>query len=105
MKIALFGKEYKDEHHQYLQLLIDELVKRQATLTIYRPYLEKIIGKVKLPEKYQLFDVHYNLIDQAEMLFSIGGDGTLLDTIPFIRGSGIPILGINTRVYNQRFLK
>jgi NAD+ kinase len=28
-------------------------------------------------------------------LFSIGGDGTLLDTIPLVRGSGIPILGIN----------
>lgn len=95
MKIALFGKEYKEEHHQYLQLLIDELAKRKASLTIYRNYLEKINGKIKLPEKYELFDSHYNLANQAEMLFSIGGDGTLLDTIPFIRGSGIPILGIN----------
>lgn len=95
MKIALFGKEYKEEHHQYLQLLIDELAKRKANLTIYRNYLEKINGKIKLPEKYELFDSHYDLTDQAEMLFSIGGDGTLLDTIPFIRGSGIPILGIN----------
>ena len=29
------------------------------------------------------------------MLISIGGDGTLLDTIPYVRESGIPILGVN----------
>ena len=29
------------------------------------------------------------------MLFSIGGDGTILDTVPYVRDSGIPILGFN----------
>jgi len=95
MKIAIFGKEYKDEHHQYLQLLIDELSKRKVSLTFYNPFFEKIADKIDLPPDHKLFTSHYDLLEQTDMLFSIGGDGTMLDTIPFIRGSGIPVLGIN----------
>jgi NAD+ kinase len=29
------------------------------------------------------------------MLFSLGGDGTLLDTLSFVGGSNIPLIGIN----------
>ncbi len=29
------------------------------------------------------------------MVCSVGGDGTLLDTLPLIRNSNIPVLGIN----------
>ena len=95
MKIAIFGKEYKDEHRQYLQLLIDELAGHQASVSFYQPFFEKISTSVKLPGGHSLFTSYFDLLDQADMLFSIGGDGTLLDTIPFIRGSGIPVLGIN----------
>ena len=34
--------------------------------------------------------------DRIDVLFTIGGDGTLLRAIPFIKDSNIPILGINT---------
>ncbi len=30
-----------------------------------------------------------------ELLLSIGGDGTLLDTVPLVRASQIPVLGVN----------
>ena len=33
---------------------------------------------------------------KADILFSFGGDGTILDSVPIIRDSGIPVLGINT---------
>jgi NAD+ kinase len=35
------------------------------------------------------------LKNNADILFSIGGDGTLLDTISYVRDSGIPVLGVN----------
>ncbi len=95
MKVAIFGKEFIPEHRAYLQLLIDELVANQISLLIYRPYFEKMAITVKLPEQLQFFTSHADLVKHTDMLFSIGGDGTLLDTIPFVRDSGIPILGIN----------
>jgi len=95
MNIAIFGKEFSLEHREYLQLLIDELVKRQTSLLVYKPYFEKMAGAVKWPDKLQFFSSHDNLLLQTDMLLSVGGDGTLLDTIPYVRDSGIPILGIN----------
>ena len=95
MNIAIFGKEFDPGHREYLQLLVDELVNMQTSLLVYKPYFEKIAGAIKWPNQIQFFSSHETLLLQTEMLLSIGGDGTLLDTIPYVRASGIPILGIN----------
>lgn len=95
MRIALFGKEYTSTQNQYLQLLIHEFSRQKVSFSFYKPYLDKIKGRVELPDNFTVFSSHNDLLENTDMLCSIGGDGTLLDTIPFIRGSGIPILGIN----------
>lgn len=35
-------------------------------------------------------------LNNCDLLISVGGDGTLLDTITVVRDSGLPVLGINT---------
>jgi NAD+ kinase len=95
MRIAFFGKEYNNDQDKYLQLLINELSKNKASFSFYKPYFEKFKGNIDLPESTSTFNTHDDLSGKTDMLLSIGGDGTMLDTIPFIRGSGIPILGIN----------
>ncbi len=95
MKIALFGKDYANNQQPYLQILINELAGRNVDLCIYKPYHKMISSGVNLPEKLSFFSSHTDLSNDTAILFSIGGDGTLLDTIPFVRGTGIPILGIN----------
>lgn len=95
MKVALFGKEYKEEHKKYLQQIIDELVKNQNELCCYQAYFNNIQKHLSLPDDVSTFHSHDDLVKGTDMLFSIGGDGTILDTIPLVRDSGIPILGIN----------
>ena len=96
MKVALFGRDYTDSQQLYLQMLIDELAVYKAGLCIYKPYYKMISSVIRLPENLSFFSSHQDLLGcDTTLLFSVGGDGTLLDTIPFIRGSGIPILGIN----------
>ena len=54
---------------------------------------------VHLPEeiqKYSTFDAGDTLDTHQDYLFSIGGDGTLLRSIPFVKDTETPILGINT---------
>ena len=53
------------------------------------------LGALIVPEgvNYTVFHSHDDL--NADILFSIGGDGTILDTVPFVRDSGMPVLGIN----------
>lgn len=95
MRVAIFGKVYDESQHSYIQLLIDELNNRQAKLCFYKPYFEKIKEILKLPDDVCFYESHQQLRNHADIMFSIGGDGTMLDTLPFVRDSGIPILGIN----------
>ena len=42
MRIAIFGKDYKVEQRQYLQLLIDELSVHEVSFIFFKPFLDKI---------------------------------------------------------------
>ncbi len=55
--------------------------------------LQELLGG--LPVNFQVFERH-NFPTNADMAVSIGGDGTLLDTVTYVKGSGVPVLGINT---------
>lgn len=95
MKIGLFGKSFTDEGVIYLQQLIDKLKNVNCKLTVFEPFYEKIRHKVSIQCPVITFNNHHELKPNADILFSIGGDGTLLDTISYVRDSGIPVLGVN----------
>ena len=94
-KIAIFGKSIEKEGIEYLQNLLKRLEFFNCTLSIYEPFYKKIENQVRFPSNLKFFNTHEELKDNAEILLSIGGDGTLLDTITLIRNSGITVLGIN----------
>ncbi|MBC8320537.1 MAG: NAD kinase [Bacteroidetes bacterium] len=95
MKVALFGKVYADNQRGYLQLLINELIKRNSEISIYEPYYKAIASAVDFGPNISFFKTNKDIKKNADILFSIGGDGTILDTVSIVRDSGIPILGIN----------
>ncbi len=93
MTIALFGKTIAPENGEYMRQLFAELAKNQVEIVVYQPFAELV--KVFVPEgvNYSVFNSNADL--NADLLFSIGGDGTILDTVPFVLDSGIPVAGIN----------
>lgn len=95
MKIGLFGKSISVEGIAYLQQLIDKLNNVNCKLHIYRPFLDKIKEKISIHGDVKTFDTHQELKGATDILFSVGGDGTMLDSIALVRDSGIPILGVN----------
>lgn len=95
MKVALFGKVFSDDGVVYLQQLIDKLHNTRCRLVIYEPFFKLIKNKISIKCDVHLFYTHKELKDSADILFSIGGDGTLLDTITLVRDSGLPVLGVN----------
>jgi NAD+ kinase len=64
-------------------------------MMIYSPFYEFVKTKAVFSSTPELFHEHLQLRDHADFLFSIGGDGTMLDAITLIRDSGIPLMGIN----------
>lgn len=95
MKIALFGKAFNTEHLEYFRILIETLENRGCKLLVWKPFHEFLRDKLTLPQNAGLFNEYSELKGEADFLFSVGGDGTMLDSVRLVRDSGIPIAGIN----------
>lgn len=91
--IALFGKTLAPENGEYMKQLFKELAGNQAEIVVCQPFADIVATYVPEGVQYSVFHSHEDL--NADLLFSIGGDGTILDTVPFVLDSGIPVLGIN----------
>jgi len=94
MKVAIHGKTLKAAEWQWVQLLVKKLQAIGAEIAVEAGFLECCITNgVSFP--------HVNVFKEGqklpyqELLLSIGGDGTLLDTIPFVEGNNSPILCLN----------
>ncbi|NVN94578.1 MAG: NAD kinase [Bacteroidetes bacterium] len=95
MKIALFGKNINNESIEYMKLLVEQLENTGIAMMVYEPFFKAIENKVTFNKDVQFFREHTEIHNQVNFLLSVGGDGTLLDTITLVRDSGVPILGIN----------
>jgi NAD+ kinase len=95
MKVALFGKTISENDVPYLQGFIDRLGVLDGVVYLYTPFFEAIRERIRFSRQPLMFTTHQEITGQVEYLFSIGGDGTLLDTITLVGDSGIPVIGIN----------
>ena len=96
MRIALFGTNFSENFNKYIQHLINKLESEKVEIFIERFFLNYLEEKIRFKTDIQTFTNHEDLKNKADVLFSIGGDGTLLNAISYVRDSNIPILGINT---------
>ena len=93
MTIALFGKSFAPENADYLRQIMLGLAENQAEIIVHKPFADIVGAYVPEGVKYGVFHSHADL--RADLLFSIGGDGTILDVVPLVLDSGMPVVGIN----------
>lgn len=94
MKIAIYSRGGETVRQEDLMLLLDELEKRKISCYMHHDFFDQV--KHLFPSnQYPTFIDAGDLDDSFECVISMGGDGTLLDTLTFIRDSNIPVLGIN----------
>lgn len=94
MKIAIYSRGGETVSYSDLLLLLQELEKHKVTTIIYRDYWQQVQHHFP-DQKYDTFSEAADLDESFECLISMGGDGTLLDTVMLIRDSNIPVLGVN----------
>jgi len=96
MNVAIYGKKINkqtaDHYVQFLAILKD---------FGWNPILEKdlkdqLIKKVGIASNCDEFSTRAEFKSGIDLAFSIGGDGTFIKTVSYIRDSQVPILGINT---------
>ena len=95
MKIAIYGRDFNDSVLPFVQEVFDILAENHITILIYQRFNNFIKNKITIPANVSVFVNHQELADHADVLLSLGGDGTLLDTLSLIRNSQIPVIGIN----------
>ena len=96
MKVALFGRFYNLTTTFSVETLFNFLKKKEIDAYIETEFYNLINDNEPNKIDY-LFDKQFDTLDTSFDLFiSIGGDGTILRAITFIKNLGIPIIGINT---------
>ncbi len=96
MTIALYARSNADNGPQYIQLIHSLLKKENVELIVYRPYLIYLQRSFNFDLDLNTYSNSEELISKADYVISLGGDGTLLETLDLVRKSGIPVLGVNT---------
>ena len=96
MKIAIYGQSPdKISKNIFLELL--NISKNEGIiLFVEEKYNTILLKKSKISHNHKLFSSHNDLDSSIDLMITIGGDGTLLRSITFVRDLGIPIIGINT---------
>lgn len=95
MLVALYNRTFEEENISRIQNVIQLLERHNLQLVFHKSFYERIEPHIKLKEKPTLFMNASDLPPNTDMLFSLGGDGTLLDTVAFVGASNIPLIGIN----------
>lgn len=92
MKVAIYSRGGQTLREQDLTSLLELLRIAGIETVVYRSLLEQYTGIAALSTT---FSGASDLDGNIDALISLGGDGTLLDTVCLVRDKQIPVLGIN----------
>ena len=95
LHVGVFGTTVRTEHIPHFNRLLDALQKSGSVGVFYEPFAQWCLERVLIKSPVSTFSSAEELKKSVQLLISIGGDGTFLDTIPLIRDSEIPVAGLN----------
>ncbi len=97
MKVAIYGKEITQDSRKQLELLYNKLVNAGVSICVNKKFNEFLETHCDMNLGFNTYASHISFKEcKPDILLTIGGDGTFLDSTTFVRDTGVPILGINT---------
>jgi NAD+ kinase len=97
MTIAVYARSTKDNEPKYVEQIQSFLKNEQIELLVFEEYYEFLKSHFSnFVLKLKTFKNSEELVSKADVLISLGGDGTMLETLALVKKSGIPVLGVNT---------
>ena len=95
MKIAIHGKEFGADVRPFMSHVFKTLKDRKWEIIVSEKFMDQL-EQNKVAHGHSRTYLPGELPIDTDMLFSIGGDGTLLESVTHVGSYEIPILGINT---------
>jgi len=97
MKIGIYGYPVSSENKQFIAHFCEYLKASDMEVYIFKPFCQFLEDKFEFKPKIKgYFSDFSDVPENLDIMFSIGGDGTVLETVSIIRDKGIPIAGINS---------
>lgn len=95
MRIAIYGRPSPNNNPDEIKKIFSQLDASGIEYVVHQAYYDSLKAFIKFPANCAAFSSE--LTDKfVDYLVSIGGDGTLLESLPYVVKAGIPVLGINT---------
>ncbi|MBN9298707.1 MAG: NAD kinase [Filimonas sp.] len=95
MKVAIYSRGLDAEQHGHLLTLVHELQRHNISIYLHEAIVAYYEDVLAIAPETIIFKTEKDLDDTVECLISLGGDGTILDSVALIRDKEVPILGIN----------
>ena len=96
MQVAVYGRNLPSYARENIATMFNKFQMLNTGVWIYEPFYEYMQKETGLrPRVDGLFNDNTDLPADVDFLFSLGGDGTFLETVNLVKDSGIPVLGMN----------
>jgi NAD+ kinase len=95
MNIGLHGRDFQQKSNRFIEKLVEILVGHGVTIWVSSKFIKYVNSAVVKALKPHVFESGDSL-KELDFFISLGGDGTLLESVTYIGKSEVPILGINT---------
>ncbi len=96
MRFALYSRKVDEINLKKIKLLVNKLNTTKKIEFCYNALIFEMANKfnINLPQG-DVFKTHNDLPDNIDIFLSLGGDGTFLESLTYVRDKRIPIAGIN----------
>ena len=94
MRIGIHGRDSQAKTSPLIERILKQLSDRKAEIWLSSKFVKQIKSSLLTGIKYKTFKLGDNL-QSLDFFFSLGGDGTMLESVTYIGKTEVPILGIN----------
>jgi NAD+ kinase len=96
MKIGIYGQFYHKNSETHIQAILNALQSKGVEIVVEKNFLALMRENQSFHTDLSKLASFTRLDTSYDLFFSIGGDGTILKSITFVRDLDIPIVGVNT---------
>jgi NAD+ kinase len=96
MRVAIYGKKVTKQTIPVFAEVFNFIEQLGWNIVLEKDLKETLLAKSDINKNYDTFSTHLDFYSGIDLTMSIGGDGTFIKTVSYIRNSGVPIMGINT---------